>query len=366
MVKNFLIISKLEKDVTPDLKIFASTSSPEAYRYFIDGDNAFWERDYSEAVKLYSKAAAIDSNFTVATIMLSVAYGDQGLYDQARKWCLRAYSKRDQLPIQQKIFTNWIYAQYFETPFERIKYINQLLELDDQLPILYYQLCLIYNELLQYDKAIPEGEKALEIYNKWDSKPKVVNIFTVLGKAYHETNQYKKEKKLYKDAEQYFPDNPEIIRREVILSLTEGDTLSANQYLDKYRYILKENSESEANIITSLASVYYETGILDKAEELYRQSLSLQPQNSERMNNLAWVLIDNDLNINEGLELIDKALELDSDNYKFVDTKGWGLYKQGKNKEALKLLERSWDLKPIYNHVIYLHIKEVKKAIGTQ
>jgi len=366
MVKNFLIISKLKNEVTADFQQLASTNSPEAYRYFIHGDKAFWKRDYPAAVKFYSQAEAIDSNFTMTTIMLSVAYGDQGLYDQARKWCLRAYSKRDQMPMKQKIFTNWIYAQYFETPFEKIKYINQLLEFDDQLPILYYQLALIYNELFQYDKAIPEAEKALEIYERWDLKPKVVNIFTVLGIAYHETAQFNKEKKLYRKANQDFPDNPEITRREAILSLTEGDTLSANQYLDKYRYFLKENSESDAGIIANLASVYYETGILDKAEELYRQALSIQPQNAERMNTLAWVLIDNDRNINEGMELIDKALASDPDNYKFIDTKGWGLYKLGKSEEALKLLERSWDLKPIYNHVIYLHIREVKNGLAVK
>ena len=49
-----------------------------------------------------------------------------------------------------------------------------------------------------------------------------------------------------------------------------------------------------------------------------------------------------------------------------LHTKGWGLYKQGKYKEALEVLEKSWDLKPFYDHAIYLHIEEVKKAIENQ
>jgi tetratricopeptide (TPR) repeat protein len=366
MVKNFLIISKMEKELTPDIKIFASTSSPEAYRYFLDGDKAYWKRDYSAAVKLFSQAAAIDSDFTVSTIMLSVAYGDQGLFDQARKWCLRAYAKRDKLPLQQKIFTNWIHAQYFESPFEKIKYINQLLGLDDQMPILYYQLGLIYNELYMYDKAIPEGERALEIYEKWDVKPKLVDMFTMLGIAYHETKQFKKEKKLYKEAENYFPDNPEIIRRQIILSLSESDTVSANKYIEKYMYVLNDYSASQEYRMTSLASVYYETGLLDKAEKLFREVLSLHPQNPDIMNSIAWIQIDNDRNINEGLELVDRALGIDPENYKFIDTKGWGLFKQKKYKEALEYLEKSWELKPVYNHDIFLHIEKVKKAIASQ
>ena len=33
------------------------------------------------------------------------------------------------------------------------------------------------------------------------------------------------------------------------------------------------------------------------------------------MNNLAYFLIDKDRNINEGLELVDKALKISPDNY---------------------------------------------------
>ena len=102
--------------------------------------------------------------------------------------------------------------------------------------------------LYQYDKAIPEFEKALEIYNKWGSKPCWIYNYTLLGYAYHKTGQYKKEKKLYKKAEQDFPDDPDLIYRQAILSLTEGDTVAANGYIEKYISILKENSASEADI----------------------------------------------------------------------------------------------------------------------
>ncbi len=59
--------------------------------------------------------------------------------------------------------------------------------------------------LFQYDKAIPEFEKALEIYDKMDSKPWWVYNYTLLGESYHKTGQYKKEKKLYIKADQDFP-----------------------------------------------------------------------------------------------------------------------------------------------------------------
>jgi tetratricopeptide (TPR) repeat protein len=366
LVKNFLIITKLGKEVAPDYKHLASTSSPEAYRDFIFGKNAFMKGDYSTAVNMLEQALAIDPGFTFATIMLTFAYGNQGQYNQAKKLCLRIYEKRDQMPLQQKIYTNWAYAAFFETPDEEIRYIRQFLEIDDQEPLFYFVLGESYNKLDQFEKAVPEYEKALEIYEKWGSKPMWVQNYIKLGFAYHKTWQYKKEKQLYKNAEQNFPNDRELILRQTVLALSEGDTISSNRYIEKLRSVSKNASITESDILTELGNIYWEAALLTKTEEYYRQSLSLEPENPDKLNLLAWFLIENDRNINEGLRLVDKALKLKPDNYNFIDTKGWGLYKLGKKKEALVILEKSWELKPTYSHTVYLHVKEVKQAIASQ
>ncbi len=69
------------------------------------------------------------------------------------------------------------------------------------------------------------------------------------------------------------------------------------------------------------------------------------------------------------MELVDKALELSPDNYVSLHTKGWGLYKQGKYKEALEILQKSWDLrreKAVYNHEAFLHLEAARKAVASQ
>jgi tetratricopeptide (TPR) repeat protein len=366
MLKDFLIISKLGKEVPRDFQSLAFTNSPEAYRYFIYGNNAYLKRDFPTAIKLYSQAIDIDSNFIFATIQLSIAYHIIGWSDQAKKWCLRVYKKRDQMPLQQKIWTNRIYAQCFETPYEQIMYLKQLQEFDDQVPVIYYDLGRNYNELDQYDKAIPEFEKALEIYNKWDSKPMWAYNYILLGESYHKTGQYKKEKELYKKAEQDFPNDNAIIYEKAILSLTEKDTVAANRYIEKCLSDYKDNSDFELIKSNFLANIFSEAGIIDKAEKYYQKVLMLRPDNPMVMNDFGFFLIDKNININEGLVLVDKALKLSPDNLYFLDTKGWGLYKRGEYQEALKVLEKSDSLKPVYNHELYLHLEAVKKAIANQ
>lgn len=369
-VKNFLIISNLKKVVTPDdYQLIATTNSPEAYSLFLLGNKAFRNADYFASHKIYLQALAIDSNFIEAALKLSIAYYNEYLYDEAKKWCLMAYKKRDQMPLQLKIITNRVYALLFETPIEEIKYLRQLQELDDLVPGYYYSSGYAYSQLFQFAKAIPEYEKSLNIYDKSGIKPAWVFNYVELGEAYNKTGQYKKEKKLYIKAEKDFPDDLVLNYQKWLLATVEGDTVNAKKYLDKGIRIAKENSWTEANIAAQIAFGFSDVGKKGKAEEYYRKALSLEPDEPGRMNDLAFLLIDSERNITEGINLVDKALELKPDNYLFLHTKGWGLYKQGKYAEALNMLQKGWDLrkvKAVYDHQSFLHLEATKKAVASQ
>jgi tetratricopeptide (TPR) repeat protein len=368
-VNKFLVISKLKKEVISNLLPLASTSSPEAYKFFINGTNAYYKMDYPTAVKLLSQAIAIDSNLTLAAIRLTYAYFNQSMYDQGKKLCIKVYNKREKLPDTEKFWANLSYARWFQSPDDEIIILRQMLEIDDQMPYYFWLLGDIYYRLFKYDKAIPEFKRSLDIYKKLGLKPMWVPNYTYLGYAYHKTGLHDEEKKLYKKAEQDFPDYRTLMFRQAVLFITLGDTVAANRYIEKYISEYKNNPTFELQKALSLASIYSEAGILDKAEEYYLKALSLEPESPNWMNTLAYFLIDKDRNINQGKELIDKALIKSPDNYNYLHTKGWGLYKQGKYKEALEILQKSWDIrreKAIYNHEAWLHLEAAKKAVGSQ
>ena len=362
-IRNFLVVQELKKGHSNETQNVVFTYSPDAYRYFMQGEKMFSNLDYSSARKLFSQAIAIDSNMLVALLYTSISYGNQGLYEQAKEWCIRAYNKRESMPIRVKLYTEWLYAYYFETPYEEIFSLKKLIDIDDQAPRPYYILGLAYDGLYKYENAISAYEKSLEIRNKWGMKASWIYDYTYLGEAYHKTGKYREEKKIYKKARLEFPDDPALLFREAILALHEGKTGVANSIIDKYSVIQKEKSIPESRILSYLADIYYEAGISASAEEYYRKALSKDPDNPDRMNGLAWMLIDTGSDIYEAIELIETALELSPDNYSYLHAKGWGLYKQGKYKEALDLLEKSWSLKPVYDHEIFLHLEEAKKAV---
>lgn len=61
--------------------------------------------------------------------------------------------------------------------------------------------------------------------------------------------------------------------------------------------------------LINVSNIYNKANLLDKTEEYYWKALSLEPENPLRLNNLAWLPIDYELNIEEGMVLIDKAVK---------------------------------------------------------
>jgi len=368
-INNFLSISYLQYTAAPEEKKFVSTQSPEAYSLFISGTDAFYERDYQTAVEMLLKSIAIDSNFYYPYGLISYAYHNQGFDDQARVWALKAYEKRDELPRMQKLMASEGYATFFGNPDEAIVFLRQIEEIDDELPRISFLIGNRYRDLGQFDKAIPEYVRALEIYREWKVKPQWSFNYLQLGRAYHETGQYNKETQLYKKAERDFPDDPALIRRQAILSLAQGKKKEANKYTDKYVSFRKESAWPESRIVSALGNIYSDANIIDKAEEYYRQATRVEPDNTDYLNTLAYFLIDKELNVNEGLELANSVLKSNPDDYNYLHTLGWGLYKQGKYQEALNILQKSWDLrrdKAMYYHTAYLHLEAAKTAVAEQ
>jgi tetratricopeptide (TPR) repeat protein/AraC-like DNA-binding protein len=372
LVKNFLIVNLLKQELPAYFNDFfeeyayATPIHPEAFRLYLEGMKSF-AKDYPKAREMYIKALEIDPDFVPALIYLINSYGNQGLYKEAKKWCTILYEKKDYVSRIDNLLIEANYATYFRNPVEAIKYYRLLLDIDDQVAMYYYMIGLYYSVVGQYDNAIPELEKNLELRRKLGIKVSWAPNYTMLGAAYHKTGQYRKEHKLYRQAEEDIPNNPSIIRRRAILAMVRGKTKQANEYLMKFESMIRNEGASEASVQTQIGGIYEEARKLIEAEKHLREALLLEPENPIRINNLATLLIKHDIHISDGMALIDKALNLMPDHYLYLHTKGWGLYKQGNYREALEVLQRSWDLRlahAVYNHDAFLNLEEAKKAVA--
>jgi tetratricopeptide (TPR) repeat protein len=377
LVKNYILISLLKKELPPYARDYdVLTSSPEAYRLSILGNQASGKFYYDKAIAYYKAALEIDSNYIYPMTGLSTVYWNQALgspskalYDEGKKLCLKVYSQRDKLSYYEKLWADVNYAMFFQSEYEAIKYLLVLKDLDKMNPDITYNLGASYWFLKEYEKSISEFKQTLEIYKEWGVKPDWVNPYTVLGENYIETGQYKELRNIIRKMERDFPKDPDASGLRAILCLKLGDTVAGARNIEKHISVKKEYFPgrvfSEAELMDLRASIYVRADNFRKAEEYIRKTLLLEPDKTGRMYSLAYLLIDNDLNVNEGLEMIEKLLKLRPDSYSLLEGKGWGLYKQGKYKEALDILQKSWDSRlknGIYKHTAYLHLEAANKA----
>lgn len=92
----------------------------------------------------------------------------------------------------------------------------------------------------------------------------------------------------------------------------------------------------------------------------YEQILAKQPNNVAALNNLAWVLREQ--NPGRALKLSRQASELTPNSPAVMDTYGWVLHLNGKHAEAKAAIEKALSLAPD-NQEIAGHLETVKKAL---
>ncbi len=80
------------------------------------------------------------------------------------------------------------------------------------------------------------------------------------------------------------------------------------------------------------------------AEAAARQTIALEPSNTQALNFLGYLFADHNLKLDQAVPLIQKALDLDPDNPYYIDSLGWAYYRLGRLEEARGQLERAIQL----------------------
>ena len=96
------------------------------------------------------------------------------------------------------------------------------------------------------------------------------------------------------------------------------------------------------------APVYSLLGMLEdsrgntaEAEKNYRRALEIAPDSSIAANNLAWLLAENDGNLDEALQLANASLAKNQTVAGFYDTLGWVYFKKGLYSPAVEQLRKA-------------------------
>ncbi|MDX2444147.1 MAG: tetratricopeptide repeat protein [Bacteroidales bacterium] len=366
LVRSYLEIKVLEKELDYDYSKFSTTESPEAYKYYIKGINLFFCNDYSSSVELFIKAIEVDPDFFAAHYFLTGAYYNLRRNDEALLSFQKAYEQFENVSYDNQLLLKHMMSFIDKDPHAGIKYVELFLEDNPQNRIMWYLQGTNYNDIHQFEKATQCFEKSLEISKQWGGGNMWDLFYINPGKAYHELGNHDRENEIYEMGLSVLPDHPNLIFRQAICALSTGDMTEANDYIAKYRSIRETNGWDDDQIKNSVGIIYQMAKQYDKAIVIFRELIAKNLYNPEMKWRLGSIFINNEENVDEGMDLIDQALKIKPDNYSFIDTKGWGLYKQGKLEESLDILKESWEARPYFNSNHYLYIQEVEKAFANQ
>ena len=104
--------------------------------------------------------------------------------------------------------------------------------------------------------------------------------------------------------------------------------------------IVADNYSDDSDLFRTIGFIYNSLGNDDKSIEYYRRAIRLNQQDDLALNNLAYILLLQNDNIDEAYELAQSAVQLNQESFT-IDTLAYAYYKLGEHKTALKYLKKA-------------------------
>ncbi|WP_370541683.1 tetratricopeptide repeat protein [Actibacterium sp. 188UL27-1] len=116
--------------------------------------------------------------------------------------------------------------------------------------------------------------------------------------------------------------------------------------------------------------VFYARGIAhertdqwNEAEPDFRKALELRPDQPQVLNYLGYSMVEMQTDLEEALEMIQRAVAARPDSGYITDSLGWVLYRMGRYEEAVTHLERATELMPV-DPIVNDHLGDAYWAVG--
>ena len=132
------------------------------------------------------------------------------------------------------------------------------------------------------------------------------------------------------------------------------------------RMILEHDSGC-TEAMSALALLLQLTGRSPESAELYRQILTIHPDNVIAINNLAWIMCQEYGNCREAIDLAQRGLRTSPEYIDLIDTRGVAYYKLGQYDKAIQDFTRCLEMYPHGTSsavASYLHLGRALAKVG--
>ncbi len=162
-------------------------------------------------------------------------------------------------------------------------------------------------------------------------------------------------------------------RRELVaLAGLKGREMLAGRTLQRLEFYedaipvwrgMRKRDPDSVDIQFWLAAALERTGRIQAAEREFRELLTRDAEFAPALNYLGYMFAESGRNLNEAMDLVQRAVELEPNNGAYVDSLGWAYFQLGRLEEAREALLKAVRLVGD-DAVVHEHLGDVYRAIG--
>lgn len=221
-----------------------------------------------------------------------------------------------------------------------VLYLQMALYLEPRHPFALAALASAYESMKRYEKAIETYKRIPE--------GSALQLAIDIRKAFN-LNELERVDDAKTLLESVAATNPESIKPYNALGNIMRARKRYNEAVEYYSRVIDRITDPQTNdwvYFYSRGTCYERLKKWDLAEEDLQQALELDPNQPLALNYLGYSWIDQNINLRNGLKLIEKAVSLKPEDGYIVDSLGWAHYRLGSYQNAVQHLERAVELRP--------------------
>jgi eukaryotic-like serine/threonine-protein kinase len=210
-----------------DVPVEATTPSLEALKTYSIAINTSRTQGPAEAIPFFKRAIELDPNFAMAYAGIGLCYGNVGQATLSTENIRKAYSLSDKISEREKYRISALYYSNVTGEQEQAAKAYELWAQSyprDFVPL--GNLALLYSNLGQYDKAIEQTQKALEL------EPNTTISYDNLAGFYMAVNRFDDAKATFDKAFARKFDGGDLRLWHYLLSFTQGNTAQMQEDLN--------------------------------------------------------------------------------------------------------------------------------------
>ncbi len=255
----------------------------------------------------------------------------------------------------QAVFTIGLLGLESKRNTAATRYFERLLELGEYESEAHFYLARIADSQQKYDEAIAHYEAVDAGDSFYDAQIRAAELYGL-------TDRLDIARGRIEELKQGSPVDflPQLIRAEARMLSEAGLGEEGLQVLTAG---LKD-FENHGSLLYTRALLAERQGDVAMFESDLRILISDEPENAHALNALGYYFADENINLDEAQELLEKANRLLPQDPAIMDSLGWLYYRQGKLEDAVQLLEAAHDL--LADPEIAGHLGEALWVAGQQ